>query len=85
VYGRGGGEGHSKTILCLSTQRLAPLAADFPNRAVWGAFMKPEVEHSEEKFEWGKPDLDLLRRYVGCMEIRYWIQITSEQQLVMLM
>ena len=45
-------------------QRLAALPADFPSQAVWEAYLCPSVDSSEETFEWGRPELDSLRRYV---------------------
>lgn len=35
----------------------------FPSRAVYKAYMEPEVDDSEEKFSWSMPDLDQLRQY----------------------
>lgn len=39
------------------------LPKSFPSQRVFDAYMQPEVDHSTEKFQFGKPDLDLLRRY----------------------
>jgi DNA excision repair protein ERCC-5 len=39
------------------------LPADFPSEAVWQAYMSPEVDNSTEQFQWGTPDLDLIRKY----------------------
>ena len=53
---------------------MTHLGPGFPDRAVWEAYMEPEVEKSEEVFEWGNPDLDLLRRYeiFGCTYLSHY-------------
>ncbi|XP_067941283.1 DNA excision repair protein ERCC-5-like isoform X2 [Watersipora subatra] len=35
----------------------------FPNRVVVDAYLNPSVDHSSEQFEWGRADLDLLRKF----------------------
>ncbi|EMD34053.1 hypothetical protein CERSUDRAFT_107818 [Gelatoporia subvermispora B] len=39
------------------------LSSDWPNPAVRDAYYHPTVDHSEEPFKWGLPDLDALREY----------------------
>ncbi|XP_015788132.1 DNA repair protein complementing XP-G cells homolog [Tetranychus urticae] len=41
------------------------LSENFPSELVFKAFMSPIVMESGEKFSWGMPDLDLLRRFAG--------------------
>ena len=41
------------------------LPRSFPNQTVFDAYVSPEVDSSTEKFQFGKPDLDLLRRYTN--------------------
>ena len=45
-------------------QRQSYLAADFPQPTIWDAYFHPVVDSSMEEFEWGAPDLDLLRRWI---------------------
>lgn len=39
------------------------LAERFPDAKVVDAYLNPDVDHSTEKFSWGRPDLDALRDY----------------------
>jgi DNA excision repair protein ERCC-5 len=39
------------------------LREDFPSGAVAEAYRHPQVDDSQERFEWGLPDLDGLRRF----------------------
>ncbi|CAL1716686.1 unnamed protein product [Somion occarium] len=41
------------------------LPEDWPNPAVRDAYYHPTVDHSEEPFKWGLPDLDALRDFFG--------------------
>lgn len=41
------------------------LPKSFPNQKVFDAYIDPEVDRSTEKFQFGKPDLDLLRRFTS--------------------
>lgn len=34
----------------------------FPDNLIQEAYINPSVDTSEEPFEWGSPDLDLLRQ-----------------------
>ena len=43
-------------------QRQLSLPTHFPNEAIQHAYLKPLVDTSTETFEWGQPDLDLLRQ-----------------------
>ncbi|CAG8494855.1 9314_t:CDS:10 [Paraglomus occultum] len=40
------------------------LSTDFPDRRVFDAYMRPQVDDSEAHFEWGLPDLDSLRDFL---------------------
>ena len=39
------------------------LNESFPNSIVYNAYLDPMVDNSKEKFTWGVPDLDMLRKY----------------------
>jgi DNA excision repair protein ERCC-5 len=39
------------------------LQHDFPSEAVAEAYRHPQVDESQERFEWGLPDIDGLRRF----------------------
>ncbi|CUA75861.1 DNA repair protein UVH3 [Rhizoctonia solani] len=41
------------------------LTEEWPNPKVREAYLEPAVDQSEEKFEWGLPDLDGLRRFLA--------------------
>ncbi|CAE6423076.1 unnamed protein product [Rhizoctonia solani] len=41
------------------------LTEEWPNPKVREAYLEPTVDSSEEKFEWGLPDLDGLRRFLA--------------------
>jgi len=61
-------------------QRQLSLPPSFPDEAVRRAYQSPEVDNSREEFEWGKPDLDLLRKYPPPHTIFYrslWEQFIS--------
>jgi hypothetical protein len=45
--------------------RTLELPVDFPSKAVWQAYMSPEVDTSDEQFHWGTPDLDLIRKFMS--------------------
>lgn len=51
----------------------------FPNQRVVDAYLKPTVDRSKEDFEWGKPDLDLLRLF--CREKFGWENERTERTL----
>lgn len=42
---------------------LDAVPESFPNHVIIDAYMKPSVDDSNEAFEWGRPDLDLLRQF----------------------
>ncbi|KAG8790586.1 DNA repair protein rad2 [Ceratobasidium sp. 428] len=41
------------------------LTEEWPNPKVREAYLEPTVDQSEEKFQWGLPDLDGLRQFLG--------------------
>ncbi len=43
-------------------QSQSELPVNFAEPAVYQAYFTPDVDCSAEEFEWGKPDLDLLRK-----------------------
>ena len=51
----------------------------FPNERVVDAYLKPTVDRSKEDFEWGKPDMDLLRLF--CKEKFGWEADRAERTL----
>lgn len=55
----------------------------FPSREVIKAYQHPSVDTSEETFEWGKPDLDMLRLF--CIKRFAWTRDESDQILVPMM
>ena len=57
--------------------------ATFPSREVIKAYQHPSVDASEETFEWGKPDLDMLRLF--CIKKFAWTRAESDQILVPMM
>lgn len=42
------------------------IPSSFPDRAVVNAYIRPRVDTSEEKFEWGRPDAEALHKF--CFE-----------------
>ena len=56
------------------------LPKSFPSRQVYDAYMNPEADRSEERFQFGKPDLDLLRRYTR--EKFGWSKAKQDQELL---
>lgn len=51
-------------------KRLLNLSHDFPSESVRDAYISPTVDKSTDPFEWGKPDLDLLRQYVNKIKLQ---------------
>ncbi|GAQ89269.1 putative Xeroderma pigmentosum group G protein [Klebsormidium nitens] len=51
----------------------------FPDRAVVAAYTRPRVDTSEEKFEWGRPDLEALHQF--CFERFSWRKDKSDEIL----
>lgn len=39
------------------------LPASFPNRTVRDAYLQPQVDRNKTRFSYGKPDLQLLRKF----------------------
>ena len=60
--------------------RQLKLPSGFPSQTVVNAYLKPEVDDSEERFTWGKPDLDLLRAYAT--EKMGWSQAKTDDSLL---
>ena len=56
------------------------LPPGFPNPAVPEAYLRPEVDHSTEAFQWGVPDLDGLRGFL--MSTIGWSQERTDEVLV---
>ncbi|KAJ4772674.1 5'-3' exonuclease family protein [Rhynchospora pubera] len=56
------------------------LPSSFPSQAVVDAYYSPHVDNSTEKFSWGKPDLNLLRKL--CWERLGWNQQKADELLL---
>ncbi|KAJ3688064.1 hypothetical protein LUZ61_017228 [Rhynchospora tenuis] len=56
------------------------LPSSFPSQAVVDAYFSPQVDNSTEKFSWGKPDLNLLRKL--CWERLGWNQQKADELLL---
>ncbi|PWN30856.1 PIN domain-like protein [Jaminaea rosea] len=56
------------------------LSEDWPNAKVLDAYYEPEVDSSDEPFQWGLPDLDNLRTYLG--EYLGWPTTKTDQYVV---
>lgn len=56
------------------------LPASFPSPAVYEAYLHPDVDHDQEPFQWGVPDLDGLRRFL--MATIGWSQDRTDEVLV---
>jgi DNA excision repair protein ERCC-5 len=57
------------------------IPSSFPDRAVVNAYIKPRVDTSEEKFEWGRPDAEALHKF--CFE-RVSIECLLQRQACVL-
>lgn len=44
-------------------KHVGSIPDNFPNRVVVDAYLEPRVDNSNESFEWGRADLDLLRKF----------------------
>ena len=66
-----------------SLKKSWDVPATFPSREVIKAYQHPSVDASEETFEWGKPDLDMLRLF--CIKKFAWTRDESDQILVPMM
>ncbi|KAL1899333.1 DNA repair protein rad2 [Ceratocystis pirilliformis] len=56
------------------------LPASFPSKTVYDAYIRPEVDDSDERFQWGVPDLDGLRKFL--MTTTGWSQDRTDEVLV---
>ncbi|KAK5658764.1 hypothetical protein OQA88_1575 [Cercophora sp. LCS_1] len=56
------------------------LPLGFPSPALVEAYLKPDVDSNQEKFQWGVPDLDGLRRFL--MATIGWSQERTDEVLV---
>lgn len=56
------------------------LPKSFPSQQVYDAYQNPEADRSEERFQFGKPDLDLLRKYTR--EKFQWSKERQDQELL---
>ncbi|RKF83763.1 putative dna excision repair protein [Golovinomyces cichoracearum] len=56
------------------------LPSGFPSTAVTEAYLRPEVDSSNEKFQWGVPDLDKLREFL--MATIGWSRERTDEVLV---
>jgi 5'-3' exonuclease len=66
-----------------SLKKSWEVPANYPSQEVIKAYQTPSVDKSEEKFEWGKPDLDMLRLF--CIKTFHWSRDSSDQILVPMM
>ncbi|KAJ2328333.1 DNA repair protein rad2, partial [Coemansia sp. RSA 2673] len=60
--------------------RKTELPASFPNARVAHAYFYPQVDDSGARFEWGFPNLDLLRQFLG--ERLGWSTEKTDETLV---
>ncbi|KAI1132769.1 PIN domain-like protein [Nemania abortiva] len=56
------------------------LPPGFPSPAVFDAYLRPEVDHSTEQFQWGSPDVEGLRQFL--MATIGWSQERTDEVLV---
>lgn len=56
------------------------LDSSFPNELVFDAYMRPEVDHDTTPFNWGVPDLDMLRDFL--YRSLGWQQEKSDEVLI---
>ncbi|KAK3336131.1 hypothetical protein B0T19DRAFT_408596 [Cercophora scortea] len=56
------------------------LPVGFPSPAVFDAYLQPEVDHNQEQFQWGVPDLEGLRQFL--MTTIGWSQERTDEVLV---
>ena len=40
------------------------MTSSFNSSAVWDAYLSPNVDTSDEPFEWGNPDLESIKEYL---------------------
>jgi DNA excision repair protein ERCC-5 len=63
-----------------TVQKKLFLPTNFPDLRVDEAYLKPEVDHNDEPFQWGVPDLDNLRKFL--MATIGWSQERTDEVLV---
>ncbi|XP_065887210.1 DNA excision repair protein ERCC-5 homolog isoform X2 [Dysidea avara] len=63
-----------------SKLRSLKLEPSFPDERVQDAYLHPLTDDSQEQFEWGTPDLDLLRQYAR--EKFAWDKKKTDQELI---
>ena len=66
-----------------SKLRKVSLSESFPNPAVVEAYTNPQVDHSQDPFSWGVPDLGLLRDYAK--DKFGWMQSKADKALLPVM
>lgn len=77
--GGGGGGGGSNAAAVISAAERAfrrdhrgarrnwQLPSSFPSAAVVDAYVTPRVDRNKSKLTWGKPDMDMLRKFCRCV------------------
>ena len=63
-----------------SLKKTWDIPATFPSLEVIKAYQQPAVDRSEEKFEWGKPDVDMLRLF--CVKTFQWTRDAADKVLL---
>ena len=63
-----------------SLKKTWDIPSNFPSQEVIKAYQKPSVDQSKETFEWGKPDVDLLRLF--CIKTFHWTRDAADQVLL---
>jgi len=63
-----------------SLKKAWDVPATFPSHEVIKAYQQPSVDQSKETFEWGKPDVDLLRLF--CIKTFHWTRDAADQVLL---
>jgi len=66
-----------------SLKKSWEVPANYPSLEVVKAYQYPSVDQSEETFEWGKPDLDMLRLF--CIKTLSWTRDAADQILLPMM
>ena len=66
-----------------SLKKSWDVPANYPSLEVVKAYQYPSVDQSKETFEWGKPDLDMLRLF--CIKTFSWTRDAADQILLPMM